>query len=123
MRDMLSSPSGAPRELYIGKVSGAVLQLVGREGICSFKAVSDGEDSDLLRIDLSPAVVVGPIDALADAVPIGDTAIGDEPLPERLDRRLDSAISTWASKWRIGREARKSSAPSLTFSTPESVSR
>lgn len=68
MREMLFEPSGAYRELGIGKIFGALLYLVEREGIFSFKAAIKSAGADLLRVDLSQGVVLGMMSALADAI-------------------------------------------------------
>jgi len=68
MREMLSKPSGSYQDLTIGKIFGAALLLVEREGIYSFKAIDKRAGADLLRVDLSQDTIVGTISALEDAV-------------------------------------------------------
>lgn len=68
MREMLSKPSGTYQELDIGKVFGAALYLVEREGILSFKAMDKSAGAGLLRVDLSEDTIVETISVLVDAI-------------------------------------------------------
>ncbi|NJL73233.1 MAG: hypothetical protein HC888_17680 [Candidatus Competibacteraceae bacterium] len=72
MEAMISNPCGGSRELRVGQVFGVPLYFAEREGIFSFKAVTVGAGADLLRIDLTPAVVVGLLDTLVDVIEVWD---------------------------------------------------
>ena len=73
MKMVLSEPSGTFRELEIGKMFDVPLVLIEREGIFSFRLALDGSGADLLRIDLTPEMVAGIIDALVDAIEAWET--------------------------------------------------
>lgn len=74
MREMLSKPSGTHQELGIGKIFGAALYLVEREGVYGFKAIDKRARADLLRVDLPQHILDGMISALDDAIEAWEAA-------------------------------------------------
>jgi len=68
MREALISPPGTAPEIKVGTLFGVALYLVEREGIFSFKAMTQDGGSDQLRIDVPAQAVPVLADELADAI-------------------------------------------------------